>query len=409
MSDTQPRMRHDSTLRAEISEVLHIFSKATSADDIAFSVARSVCNLTRARSVVYVAAIDGIDDSSPLTIGSYGSTSLFMDYEYWRAESEEGMNYSTFKSIAHQFGWHDLDSEFVLESPERLSEGAKLYCRKISDIYGIFTGYLCIESAFNPFEFSGLDAALLVLSLGSLRFFQARGQYGAQSVILQKIIHDINGSLAVIGLQSELLVLQSNIENRFLDAQERIQSALKKADQNVQRLNEFSHLFFPERQDAEGHKSSSSPKLALNAAIASLRFTSDQMSKFHVNVAIPDFDRVQVEGIVLYWIYRATINAMTNRFMESDVEPEDVFIDLQKSKDVNECVVLSVSRKASLPVDEFMNPYRVVPYGAVNGQLVLMPPLQIMESIARLYGGIAGIETLQQARVLSIGFPSVLI
>ena len=207
MSNADHRARHEHTLRAQVSEVLTTFLNAVSAEEVAFSIARSVCNLTRARSVVYIAAIEGTSESSPLAIGTYGSSSMFMDYEHWRATAEQGMSFGTFQAVAEGFGWKDLDSEFVLEHEERISEGSKLYCRKVSDQYGIFVGYLCIESSFNPFEYSGFDGALLVMSIGGLRFFQARGKYGSQAIILQKLIHDINGSLSVIGLQSELLRL----------------------------------------------------------------------------------------------------------------------------------------------------------------------------------------------------------
>lgn len=407
MTDIDNRVRHENILRAEISEVLHIFSKATSADDIAFSVARSVCNLTRARSVVYVAALNGTEDSSPLTIGTYGSSSMFMDYEYWRASAEKGMNFGDFTSVAKARGWVDLDAEYIFENPEKISEGSKLYCRKISDVFGIFTGYLCIESSFNPFEFAGFDGALLVLSIGSLRFFQAQGQYGAQSVILHKIIHDINGSLAVIGLQSELLQLRSNIDNHFLDAKERIQSALKKADLSVRSLNEFSHLFYPDGLEAEGYKSSSLPGVALSAAISSLRLTPEQLSKLHINSVVPEFQRVAVEGIVLYWIYRAMLNAWANHYLQVEICPVDVFIDLQKTDFDTEYVKLIISRKVGLPVDEFIDGTYSMPYGAMNGGVMLIPPMVIMEKTTSLYGGISSLETLDNVRIITIGFPVV--
>jgi len=38
MSDDVRRPRHESTLRAEISDVLNVFSKAATAEDIAFAI-----------------------------------------------------------------------------------------------------------------------------------------------------------------------------------------------------------------------------------------------------------------------------------------------------------------------------------------------------------------------------------
>jgi hypothetical protein len=331
MPDADRRARHENTLRAQVSEVLTTFLNAVSAEEVAFSIARSVCNLTRARSVVYIAAIEGTSESSPLAIGTYGSSSMFMDYEHWRATAEQGMSFGTFQAVAEGFGWRDLDSEFVLEHEERISEGSKLYCRKVSDQYGIFVGYLCIESSFNPFEYSGFDGALLVMSIGGLRFFQARGKYGSQAIILQKLIHDINGSLSVIGLQSELLRLKSNIENHFVEAQQRISSALKKADSSVRSLNEFSHLFYPESTDKASDGPSSLPEVALSAVFSSLSLTADQLSSLHLHKDVPEYERVAVKGIVLYWIYRAVINAWANPFLAEEKKEVEVFLDLKKS------------------------------------------------------------------------------
>jgi hypothetical protein len=405
VSDTVRRARHESTLRTEVSEVLGTFLDAVSAEEVAFSIARSVCNLTRARSVVYIAAVEGTQESSPLAIGTFGSSSMFMDYEYWRATAREGMNFGAFRAVAESFGWKDLEEEFIFETGDRISEGSKLYCRKITGAFGLFQGYLCIESSFNPFEYSGFDDALFVMSVGGLRFFQAQGEYGSQALILQKLIHDINGSLSVIGLQSELLKLKSNIENHFVEAQQRINSALKKADASVRRLNEFSHLFYPDSTHGAGYVSSALPEVAMNAAFSSLTLNSEQLSKIHINNAIPGYERVHVKGIVLYWIYRALLNAWSHPFLESESREVEVFVDLKKTEGDPGSIDLTFGRALGLGGDFLLSTEQAPEFGVMSNQVLLMQPIVILEKMIKLFGGLMTMEKTETARSMTISFP----
>jgi hypothetical protein len=405
MRDVDRRTRHDSILRAQISEVFHIFSKAATAEDVAFAIARSVCNLTRARSVVYVAALEGVNEESSVVIGTYGSSSMFMDYEYWRATAEQGMTHGTFKSVAESFGWKDLETEFVYESDERISEGSKLYCKKIIDAYGIFVGYLCIESEFDPFDYSGFDGALLVMSIGALRYFQAQSRFGSHAVILQKIIHDVNGALSVVGLQAELLKLKSNIENHFVEAQERIKSALKKADASVRMLNEFSHLFYPESTDGHGDLFASMPGIALSAAFSSLTLTPDQISKIHLNNTIPSYERVRVQGVVLYWIYRALLNAWVHPFLGPESQIQEVFVDLKKTDSNPNSVDLVISREIGLKRDYWLDLDQAPQFGLISEQVTLIPPVVILDRTVKLFGGFFTMEKTESARSMTISFP----
>jgi hypothetical protein len=405
VSDTVRRARHESTLRTEVSEVLGTFLDAVSAEEVAFSIARSVCNLNRARSVVYIAALEGTSESSPLAIGTFGSSSMFMDYEYWRATAREGMSFGAFRAVAESFGWKDLEEEFIFETGDRISEGAKLYCRKITGSYGIFQGYLCIESSFNPFDYSGFEDALFVMSVGGLRFFQAQGKYGSQAVILQKLIHDINGSLSVIGLQSELLKLKSNIENHFVEAQQRINSALKKADASVRSLNEFSHLFYPESAHGAGYVSSALPEVALSAAFSSLALNSEQLSKIHISNAIPGYERVGVNGIVLYWIYRALINAWSHPFLGDESREVDVFVDLLKTEGEPGSIDVTFSRALGIGGDFWLGMEQVPKFGVMSNQVMLMPPIVVLEKMIKLFGGLMTMEKTETARSMTISFP----
>ena len=407
MTDSQKRLRHVSVQRAEISEVLRSLSVAGTADDVAFTIARSICRLSRVQSVFFIAALDGTEDENLLTIGSFGSGQLSMEYEYLRAMNSEKTTFGELRKFAASFGWTNLDHafEYGFEDPKNVK--SKFYCRKVVDSFGIFTGFLVIKSEVDPFEESEFNASMLVLAIGALRMAQARGEYGSQSVIMQKIVHDINGSLAVIGLQSELLHLKSNIEDHYVEAQKRIASALKKADDNVRRINEFSHLFFAEKQTAKEFKNSCIAAVALRAALSSLPISSEALSNIHVSISVDDTVRLGIEGTPLYWFYRAILAAWAAPGAWGDLDPFKMSVELRHSGAENELVTFIISRKFGLEIDRFLDASRASPFGALENKIVLIPPALLMEQVVTLFGGHSLIETSGGVRSVTINFPRV--
>ena len=372
MPDSQRRLRHVAVQRAEISEVLRSLSLAGTAEDIAFTIARSICRLSQVQSVFFIAALDGTEDESLLTIGSFGSGKLSMDYEYSRATNLEKTTFGELRKFAASFGWKNLDYAFAYEFTDGKNLGSRFYCRKVADSFGIFTGFLVIKSEVDPFEGSYFNASMLVLAIGSLRIAQSRNEYGAQSVIMQKIVHDINGSLAVIGLQSELLHLKSNIEDHYVEAQKRIASALKKADDNVRRINEFSHLFFAEKQTAKEFKNSCIAAVALRAALSSLPISSEALSNIYISISVDDAVRVGIEGTPLYWFYRAVIAAWAAPGTWGDWDPIEMSVELRLGGAENELVSLIISRRFGLEIHCFLDATRDSPFGALENKLVML-------------------------------------
>ena len=169
MPDSQKRLRHVSVQRAEISEVLRSLSVAGTADDVAFTIARSICRLSRVQSVFFIAALDGTEDENLLTIGSFGSGKLSMEYEYLRAMNLEKTTFGELRKFAASFGWTNLDHafEYGFEDPKNVK--SKFYCRKVVDLFGFFTGFLVMKSEVDPFEESEFNASMLVLAMGALR------------------------------------------------------------------------------------------------------------------------------------------------------------------------------------------------------------------------------------------------
>lgn len=407
MSDNKNRLRHESVQRAEVSELMRSLSVAQTGDDVAFTIARSICRLSRAQSVFFMAALDGTEDHDVLTVGSFGSGLLSMDYEYLRARDENEFTFGDLKKFAANFGWTNLDHAFTYDFDDPKNAYSKFYCRKVVDVFDFFTGFLIIKSEIDPFDEREFEASMMVLAMGALRMAQSQGEYGSQSVIMQKIVHDINGSLAVIGLQSELLHLKSNIEDHYVEAQKRIASALKKADDNVRRINEFSHLFFAEKQTAKEFKNSCIAAVALRAALSSLPISSEALSNIYISISVDDAVRVGIEGTPLYWFYRAVIAAWAAPGTWGDWDPFEMSVELRLGGAENELVSLIISRRFGLEIDRFLDATRDSPFGAVENKMVLIPPALLMEKVVTLFGGQSLVETSGGFRSITITFPRV--
>ena len=407
MSDNKNRLRHESVQRAEVSELMRSLSVAQTGDDVAFTIARSICRLSRAQSVFFMAALDGTEDHDVLTVGSFGSGLLSMDYEYLRARDENEFTFGDLKKFAANFGWTNLDHAFTYDFDDPKNAYSKFYCRKVVDVFDFFTGFLIIKSEIDPFDEREFEASMMVLAMGALRMAQSQGEYGSQSVIMQKIVHDINGSLAVIGLQSELLHLKSNIEDHYVEAQKRIASALKKADDNVRRINEFSHLFFAEKQTAKEFKNSCIAAVALRAALSSLPISSEALSNIYISISVDDAVRVGIEGTPLYWFYRAVIAAWAAPGTWGDWDPFEMSVELRLGGAENELVLLIISRRFGLEIDRFLDATRDSPFGAVENKMVLIPPALLMEKVVTLFGGQSLVETSGGFRSITITFPRV--
>jgi len=407
MSDDKNRLRHESVQRAEVSELMRSLSVAQTGDDVAFTIARSICRLSRAQSVFFMAALDGTEDHDVLTVGSFGSGPLFMDYEYLRARDENEFTFGDLKKFAANFGWTNLDHAFTYDFGDPKNADSKFYCRKVVDVFEFFTGFLIVKSDIDPFDEREFEASMMVLAIGALRMAQSQGEYGSQSVIMQKIVHDINGSLAVIGLQSELLHLKSNIEDHYVEAQKRIASALKKADDNVRRINEFSHLFFAEKQTAKEFKNSCIAAVALRAALSSLPISSEALSNIYISISVDDTVRVGIEGTPLYWFYRAVIAAWATPGTWGDWDPFEMSVELRLGGAENELVSLIISRRFGLDIDRFLDASRDSPFGAIENKLVIIPPALLMEKVVTLFGGQSLVETSGGVRSITITFPRV--
>jgi hypothetical protein len=220
-------------------------------------------------------------------------------------------------------------------------------------------------------------------------------------------VHDLNGSLAVIGLQSDLLNLKSNIENHFVLAQQRIKAAINKADANVRKINEFSHLFYPENLSGNEFPKSSIAAVALRSALSSLPIAPEILSKIDVSISIDDNVRVGIEGASLYWFYRGLIAAWANPMVWGDIEPFSMSVELRFGGAEKEFVTLIISRKSGLEIDRILDVSRNSPFGTLENKIVLVPPALLLEQVVTLFGGHSLIETSEEVRSITVSFPQL--
>lgn len=401
LDEKRTQLRKD-VLKAELQEALSIFSRAAASNDIAFAIARSICNLVQARSVTLVAELKTETSKIKTVIGTYGLASVIDQFQISEIENQH-----EFEAFANSLGWLDLETEFVATTPFENGVIANLYCRKFESKKNLISGYVLIESATNPFQHEAFEHALLLASMGGLRLSQPDGRIGVQSLILQKIMHDLNGSLAVVSLQAELLHLKANIEDHFEDAKRRIDSALSKADNAVQQLNEFAYLFFPQNQTKSEDSETCIPLAAFKAAWLTLPLTSSQLERIHLENSLTLNDLVGVNRTILYWLYRAVFSLWVTPLLQIEENVSQIIIDLRKTQEEKQEIVFCVSREINQLVEPTIDRSMLFKPGLRDSKIYLVPPFAMLKETAALYGGRATIETIGSLRVLEVSFPAL--
>jgi hypothetical protein len=387
-------------MRAEISELLRLSAVAGTKEDLAFSVARSICNLSNARSVCIAAFLEGTEGQCSVTFGAFGHSEFLAKRE---AENplHESQTLDAFMSFVEEFDIEGLGTGFTIEN----GNGSIFYCRKVQDHFNLFSGFIGIESEFDPFDSEVLDDWLLALTVVCFRFAQPAASRGTQSVAMKRIIHDVNGLLAIIGLQTEILRTTENLGKQSPDAMNRISATLERIDLTMRRFDEFSQLFFADTQNATNHRMSSSPAIALRVAIESLNIPRDQIGRIDLDISVSDDVEVGVEGIVLYWIYGSFISAWLNPRLWGATERFKFSVDLRLNGSDPQEVELALSRSFGLEIDQFLDAARNNPVGYLNDKVVIMTPQTLMKELVTLFDGISSIETLNGVRTATIRFP----
>lgn len=389
-------------VRRELSALLARFSTARSMIEIASSVAGAISSLLNARSVCLATFLNGTDPEGKIFIGSYGYSDFLNDHAGYKSMHKDG-TIAKFMQFVNSFNNQTSDAGFTFVN----SNGSKFYCRKVQDTFELFNGFIGIESDLDPFSGSSFDSSLMVLTLGALRLTQAENEIGAQAAVMHRIAHDLNGSLAIIGLQLELLRLSENHDSPKQEAVNRISSAMKKADSSINQLNEFSHLFFSENRHAIEPMRLTSPSIALRVALKSLNISEERLAMIKIAVGIEDSDQIEIEGVVLYWIYRALIATWLNPHIWGAKDTFGFQVTLQTSGSDSQFIDLAMSRSFGIEIDRFLDASRKNGFGMINQVIHLMPPPSLLESLLPFFGGSGLIKTENGIRTAIIRFPRI--
>ena len=94
-------------------------------------------------------------------------------------------------------GWNNVDTPFEAIEPDVISNGSSIFCMPIRRAEKEeIVGYLGLENIVNPFLGSELEAILVLLTALDVRLYIAARSFSSQRVIINRIIHEVNGGLS---------------------------------------------------------------------------------------------------------------------------------------------------------------------------------------------------------------------
>ena len=218
---------------------------------------------------------------------------------------------------------------------------------------------------------------------------------------MNKIIHDVNGGLSIIGLQNEMLSLGTDKTGDTQIVRNRIKTGLQKVDEAVTKLHDFSAIFFNQQQVSQR----TSVKSILNAALISIPIGVDLKSKIHVSTDGIEHEGVDLDVIVLYWLYRTVIAAWANPDLWDPSDPTEMFIDLEYGPKKSECVHLVLSRDVNSSIDKGMLGLFGFNHGLTQEGLVIMSQAFALNYWVSLFGGSSTFAESSGVRRITVCVP----
>jgi len=193
----------------------------------------------------------------------------------------------------------------------------------------------------------------------------------------------VNGGLSIIGLQNEMLSLETGKAGDTKIVRNRIKTGLQKVDEAVTKLHDFSAIFFNQQELSQ----QTSINSILNAALISIPIGADLKSKIHVSTDGIEHEGIDLDVIVLYWLYRTVIAAWANPDLWDPSDPTEMFIDLEYGPTKTECVHLVLSRDVNSSIDKGMLGLFGFNHGLTQEGLVIMSQAFALNYWVSLYGG----------------------
>ena len=401
MGNSEEIEYRNTRVKIEINNLLRQFTLATSDEDLLQSALESICSYSNSSGGFYVAANTGNVEHGKSVV-KLGLNSHFRTFQKTADELGSQSGTEVFKKWPSSMGWNNLNAPFEAIDPDVNSEGPSIFCTPVRHANnGQIVGYLGLESTVNPFLGSEIEAILVLLTALDVRLYIAEGSFSSQRVIINRIIHEVNGGLSIVGLQNELLGIGSTDYKNMSDVCARIKQGLSKVDSAVKNLDDLVSVFFPSNESV----SSCSSNAALNAALVSIPINSNLRSKIHVSTNLVENDVVDISSLVLYWLYRSALAGWVNPDLWDSEDPIEMFVELKSNSEEREYVDLKLSRDTSSSIDTKWKNLFGAQHGLFDAGLVLMSQATALNYWLTLFGGKLALEEVSGVRIITISVP----
>lgn len=401
MGNSEEIEYRNTRVKIEINNLLRQFTLATSDEDLLQSALESICSYSNSSGGFYVAANTGNVEHGKIVV-KLGLNSHFRTFQKTADELGSQSGTEVFKKWPSSMGWNNLEAPFEAIELDVKSKGPSIFCMPIRRAdKGEIVGYLGLENTVNPFSGIELEAILVLLTALDVRLYIAARSFSSQRVIINRIIHEVNGGLSIIGLQNELLGIGSTDQKNMSDVCARIKQGLTKVDSAVKHLDDLVSVFFPTNQSL----GSCSAKTALNAALVSIPINSNLRSKIHVSENLVEEDLVDISSLVLYWLYRSVLAGWVNPDLWDSEDPFEMFVELKYESEERNYIDLVLSRDISSSIDTKWKNLVGTQNGLFESGLVLMSQFVALDYWLTLFGGKSAIAEVSGIRVITISVP----
>lgn len=391
----------DGAIKKEIIEILRQYTLAINLREIISSILKSLVNFSHSTAGFYVYLPNGKLDRGEFDVAVMGQDVRLQSLSRI-AELPEGESFfEQFKDWAESCGWRDLESEFVIQSSDKSQKQMSIYCVPLRDQGQSIIGFLGFENEDNPFAGIRLDGILVALAAANVRLNIARGRVNSLGIIMGKILHDINGGLSIIALQTEMMSAYSERALNVDEVRSRIKTGLQKVDFSTNLLASFSNVLFGEQSVGDYGSS----KSALDLALISLPIDAALRSKIHISTSEIEDDIVRGNGLVLYWLYRAVLASWTNQDFWDPKDPVEMFIELRYNDENRRNIDLVLSRSSHSTINMGVMSKLGVPHGYSKSGLSMMSPDFALNFWCRLFGGEFKFKIANEVWVITISMP----
>jgi hypothetical protein len=388
-------------MKRETLELLRQFTLATNDEDLIRAAIKAICSYTRSIGGFYVSCAQGSTDEGVVQIAATGISQPFILFDELNESLTGAKTLGRFRDWIANIGWKDISLPCEIVALNSNFVGSSLYCFPVRNVENDIIGFIGLENFRNPFTDSKLEGILILLTAIDVRLRIAQGSFSSQGVIVNKIIHDVNGGLSIIGLQNEMLSLGTDKTGDIQIVRNRIKTGLQKVDEAVTKLHDFSAIFFNQQQTPQ----STSVKSILNAALISIPIGADLKSKIHVSTDGIEHEGVYLDVIVLYWLYRTVIAAWANPDLWDPSDSTEMFIDLKYGSTKMESIDLVLSRDINSSIDIGMKGRFGFNHGLTHEGLVIMSQAFALNYWVSLFGGKSSFSESNGVRRITVSVP----